>query len=176
MPINVACHGCGKGYTVPDKRAGHRFKCRDCGTIVSVPADEWRGSGDGFGFENDGVDPAGTGYHDSGNPYASFVDRGPSRSQAGRADALSRTNVCAIFLYITASLSILMHCANIVLTIADPDKAAAPGVRVPANETERSARMAGSLAAGFTILALQVLIIVGASFQIAKTSFYFQNP
>ena len=35
-------------------------------------------------------------------------------------------------------------------------------MREPANETERTAQMAGALAASFTILALQVVIIVGA--------------
>lgn len=36
MPIKVTCE-CGKGYRLSDDKAGKRFKCRDCGSLVQVP-------------------------------------------------------------------------------------------------------------------------------------------
>ncbi len=36
MAIEVTCE-CGKGYRVSDGKAGKRFKCRDCGTLIQVP-------------------------------------------------------------------------------------------------------------------------------------------
>ena len=36
MPISVTCD-CGKGYRVSDDKAGKRFKCRECGTLLEVP-------------------------------------------------------------------------------------------------------------------------------------------
>ena len=36
MTISVTCD-CGKGYRVSADKAGLRFKCRDCGTLLRVP-------------------------------------------------------------------------------------------------------------------------------------------
>ena len=36
MAIEFTCD-CGKGYRVSDGKAGKRFKCRDCGTLLQVP-------------------------------------------------------------------------------------------------------------------------------------------
>ncbi|RLT03617.1 MAG: hypothetical protein DWI21_15490 [Planctomycetota bacterium] len=36
MAIEITCE-CGKGYRVSDDKAGKRFKCRDCGTLLQVP-------------------------------------------------------------------------------------------------------------------------------------------
>ncbi len=36
MSIEVTCD-CGKGYRVSADKAGKRFKCRDCGSLVQVP-------------------------------------------------------------------------------------------------------------------------------------------
>ena len=38
MPIHLACHGCGKSFSVPDHFAGRRGKCKHCGAAMSVPA------------------------------------------------------------------------------------------------------------------------------------------
>lgn len=38
--ISVSCKSCGKRYGVPDTYAGKRFKCKDCGAAVQVPAPE----------------------------------------------------------------------------------------------------------------------------------------
>ncbi|HLQ46620.1 MAG TPA: hypothetical protein VK137_17890 [Planctomycetaceae bacterium] len=37
MPITVSCGSCGKSYRVPDDAAGKKMKCKDCGTLVSIP-------------------------------------------------------------------------------------------------------------------------------------------
>lgn len=37
MPIHLACHGCGKSFSVPDHFAGRRGKCKHCGTAMDVP-------------------------------------------------------------------------------------------------------------------------------------------
>ena len=157
MPINVSCQGCGKAYAVPDERAGQRFKCKACGTVVSVPADEWGfSSGDSaFGGNN-------TGFADSGNPYAAPVSAGTGRSGMSRAEALSKTNLCAIFLYIMAGLSIPMHLVNAVMTLADPGGMAGPGLRAPANEAERIAQLAGGIGASVVLVVMNILVIVGA--------------
>lgn len=36
MAIEISCE-CGKRYHVSDDKAGKRFKCRDCGTLLQVP-------------------------------------------------------------------------------------------------------------------------------------------
>ena len=38
MPISVVCSACGTRSQVPDAAAGRKGKCRQCGTVVSVPA------------------------------------------------------------------------------------------------------------------------------------------
>jgi hypothetical protein len=157
MPINVSCQGCGKPYAVPDERAGQRFKCKSCGTVVSVPADDWGfGSGDAaFGGNN-------TGFADSGNPYAAPVSTRTSSYRLTRAEALSKTNLCAIFLYVMAGLSIPMHLVNAVMTIANPGGIAGPGMPAPANEAERIGQLAGSIGASVVLVVMNILVIVGA--------------
>ncbi|MEJ7593461.1 MAG: hypothetical protein WKF77_18115 [Planctomycetaceae bacterium] len=157
MPINVSCHGCGKAYAVPTERAGQRFKCKACGTVVSVPADEW-----GFSSHDPALSGNGAGFADSDNPYAAPVSAGKGGSRISRAEALSKTNLCAIFLYIMASLSVLMHLVNAVLTIANPGGIAGPGMRAPANEAERIAQLAGSMGASVLLVVMNILVIVGA--------------
>ena len=36
MAIEITCD-CGKAYRLNDDKAGKRFKCRDCGTLIQVP-------------------------------------------------------------------------------------------------------------------------------------------
>ena len=38
MPINVACPQCQRQFVVRDEIAGKSFRCKDCETVVSVPA------------------------------------------------------------------------------------------------------------------------------------------
>ncbi len=50
MAIELTCE-CGKGYRVSDAKAGKRFKCRDCGTLLQVP-----NANDGTADDDDGDD------------------------------------------------------------------------------------------------------------------------
>jgi hypothetical protein len=136
MSIDVSCPGCGKAYAVPDERAGQRFKCKECRTAVFVPADERE-------FESgDAAYGASTGgFQDPYNPYAEPMATGNSRQRIGRAEALSKTNICAIFLYIVAGISIPLHALNAVFTIVERDDAPGPGMRAPANEAEKTGKI-----------------------------------
>jgi hypothetical protein len=40
MPIQLFCTNCGRKYTVADSHGGKRFKCKNCETILMVPAPE----------------------------------------------------------------------------------------------------------------------------------------
>ena len=51
MAIEITCD-CGKGYRVSGVKAGKRFKCRDCGTLLQVPNTNDGATDD----ENDGDD------------------------------------------------------------------------------------------------------------------------
>ena len=61
-----------------------------------------------------------------------------------------------------ASLSVLMHLVNAVLTIANPGGIAGPGMRPPANEAERIGQLAGSIGASVVLVVLNILVIIGA--------------
>ncbi|MEZ6048538.1 MAG: hypothetical protein R3C11_23780 [Planctomycetaceae bacterium] len=37
MPLSVQCSSCSKSYKVKDEFAGRSFKCKECGSVVSVP-------------------------------------------------------------------------------------------------------------------------------------------
>lgn len=37
MAISTACESCGRDYKVKEELAGKRFKCKDCGEVVTVP-------------------------------------------------------------------------------------------------------------------------------------------
>jgi|GEM_PF-2154105 len=150
MSIDVTCQGCSKAYSVPDERAGQRFKCKACGTVVSVPADEWGfDSGNAAFGGNTSTGGSAAGFADPHNPYAAPLASGTGTNRIGRAEALSKTNICAIFLYILAALSIPTHGVSAVFTIVGGN-ADGPGMRAPANDAERAGRMVGGLA-GLTI-------------------------
>lgn len=102
MPIDVTCPGCRKAYSVPDERAGQRFKCKACGTAVSVPADEW-----GYNSGNSAFGGNAAGFGDQHNPYATPV--ASSTHRTSRANALSKTKICAIFLFIVIGFSMVYH-------------------------------------------------------------------
>ena len=162
MSIDVTCPGCSKAYSVPDERAGQRFKCKACGTVVSVPADEWGfDSGNAAFGGNTSTGGNTAGFTDPHNPYAAPLVSGTGGHRISRAEALSKTNICAIFLYIVAGISIPMHGLNAVFTIVAGD-ADGPGMRAPANEAERTGRMVGSLAASVVLIVVNTVVIVGA--------------
>lgn len=157
MPIDVTCPGCSKAYSVPDERAGQRFKCKACGTAVSVPADEW-----GYDSGNAAFGSNAGAYQDSYNPYAELKPAGNGRQRIGRAEALSKVGICAVFLYIVAGLSIPMNILNAVVTLVDRDEINGPGFQAPANEAERAGFMIGAVAANAVLIIMNTIVIVGA--------------
>ena len=36
--LSVSCPSCAKRYGVPEEYAGKKFKCKDCGATISIPA------------------------------------------------------------------------------------------------------------------------------------------
>jgi hypothetical protein len=55
-----------------------------------------------------------------------------------------------------------MHALNAIFTIVDRDDAPGPGMRVPANEAEKTAQLAGGLAASVVLIVMNSVVIVGA--------------
>jgi hypothetical protein len=158
MPINVSCQQCGKGYAVPDERAGQRFKCRECGTVVSVPVDKW-----GYGSGNSGFAGHAEGSSDNNNPYAAPHEFATGRQTEGRAEAMTRTNICAIFLYVVGGLSVLNHLYSIVATLLG--KNLNPFVAdngPPVDESERLIILVVGVGVGFLCVVLDSLVILGA--------------
>jgi len=47
MTINIECGECGKEYQMSDDKAGRRFRCRGCNTVVHVP-DDWSDQEDAY--------------------------------------------------------------------------------------------------------------------------------
>ncbi len=158
MPINVSCAACGRKYAVPDERAGQRFKCRNCGKIVSVPADEWGfDSGSSAFAENTGE------YSDPNNPYAAPQGFGARRQSGGRAEAMSRTSICAIFLYVLGGLSILNHLYSIISAFMGKYTNPFAGANAPPlNESERLVALIIGVSGGILCVVLDSLVILGA--------------
>jgi hypothetical protein len=157
MPITVSCQGCGKAYSVPDERAGQRFKCKSCGTVVSVPADEW-----GFGSDESAFAGNNTGFADSGNPYAAPVSAATSGSRMSRAEALSKTNVCAIMLYVVAGLSLLNHLYSIIAALLGENLNPFAANGPPPDESMKVVIMVAGVIGGLLGVTLDVLVALGA--------------
>jgi hypothetical protein len=125
--------------------------------VVSVPSDEW-----GFGAGDSAFGGNNTGFADSGNSYAAPVSAGTGGARMSRSEALSKTNLCAIFLYIMAGLSIPLYLVNAVMQIANPGGIAGPGMRQPADEAERIGQWVGAIGISVVLVVMSILVIVGA--------------
>jgi uncharacterized RDD family membrane protein YckC len=68
MAINVTCPSCNQAYSVPDDKAGKKFRCKGCESVVTIP------DAGGLGGEPD--------------PFTST----PSRSSAGGSSSKRRMN------------------------------------------------------------------------------------
>lgn len=158
MPIDVTCSGCSKSYSVPDERAGQRFKCKACGTAVSVPADEW-----GYDSGSSAFGGNAAGFADQHNPYATPATMSTDNRRISRADALSRTKICAIFLFVITGFSVVHHMfvgiSTLVVLITDP--AAMQGMNGPQG-AEQMGQVVGGLAGGSIGIVMDILVIVGA--------------
>lgn len=52
MTIKVSCGMCGKNYKAPDKAAGKRLRCKECGESIKIPEPEVEYGDDDDGFSN----------------------------------------------------------------------------------------------------------------------------
>lgn len=158
MSIDVSCPGCSKAYSVPDERAGQRFKCKACGTAVLVPADEW-----GFDSGNAAFGGNTAGFADPHNPYAAPAAMGTGSQQGSRAEALSKTKVCAIFLFIITGFSVVHHLFVGISTVAvlAMNPGAMQGMNGPQG-AEQMGQVVGGLAGGTIGIVMDVLLILGA--------------
>jgi hypothetical protein len=158
MSIDVSCPGCSKAYSVPDERAGQRFKCKACGTAVSVPADEW-----GYDSSNSAFGGNAAGFTDQNNPYAAPLVSGKGSHRISRADALSRTKICAILLFVVIGFSIVYHLFVGISSIAGlaMNQGAMQGMNGPQGP-EQMAQGIGGILGGTIGLLLDVLGIIGA--------------
>lgn len=157
MPINVSCQGCGKAYAVPDERAGQRFKCKVCGAVVPVPAADW-----GFSSHDSAFGGNSEGFADSGNPYAAPLSTDTSGTRMNRPEAMSKTNVCAIFLYIVAGLSVLNHLYSVIGALSGQDLNPFAANGPPVDESQRMVIMIAGVVGGLVGVTLDMLVIFGA--------------
>ena len=158
MSIDVTCPGCSKAYSVPDERAGQRFKCKACGTPVSVPADEW-----GFDSGNAAYSTNTAGFTDPHNPYAAPATLATGSRRISKVEALSKTKICAIFLFVITGFSVVHHLfvgiSTVVVLAMDP--AAMQGMNGPQG-AEQVGQVVGGLAGGSIGIVMDILVILGA--------------
>lgn len=87
MSIEVTCD-CGKGYRVSANKAGKRFKCRDCGTLLQVPNANNRTTDD----EDDGDDDVEL---ESDANYVSSHRRAAAKSRSAKKSARDQKRAAA---------------------------------------------------------------------------------
>lgn len=105
MSIAVKCGSCGRDYTVKDDAAGKKFKCKDCGDVVEVPAGMAAEEVDEFaGLEGDLE--AGDVARGALPPVTGVRRRGTSRGNGSRSNALAKVNGPGSSLMIVAGISI----------------------------------------------------------------------
>lgn len=105
MSINVACPTCGQQYNVKDEAAGKRFQCKECQTVVDIPA-------------NSDADDELT-IADFGEPIPAPARRrkvSPSDAAAiAAAAAAEQTRLPAIGMYVVCGISIGAWISRFVL-------------------------------------------------------------
>jgi hypothetical protein len=168
MAIAVTCQACGRQYNVKDEAAGKKFKCKDCGEVVSVP----EGGGGGGGAADDFGDPY--------NPYAEdeFGEEGAAapvaarrpKKKRGRGASLAaeRLKLPAIFLLIITALSVVNHVAGLVMHFMGVEMFPMGPAQNPAEEF---GRMIGGVIGGTFGIVMDTLAIVGAISMLRVSSF-----
>ncbi|MEZ5939982.1 MAG: hypothetical protein R3C18_01235 [Planctomycetaceae bacterium] len=126
MTIQVSCPDCGMAYEVPDDKAGKKFRCKQCETIVSIPDTDpppvrgggWDDGDDGYGDDSGIPNPV--------SRRRSGSSRSSSRRRRSRSsDGGDATTPPAIALYVVAGLSLLWW-LFFMFTILISDPADAP--------------------------------------------------
>ena len=142
---------------MPNERAGQRFNCKECGVVIAVPADEW-----GFDAGDSAFSNSRAGMVDSENPYAAPLSHETSGARSSRDEALSKTNLCAIFLYIAGGLSVLNHLYSIVAALSGANLNPFAVNGPPVNESQRMVIMIAGVVGGIVGITLDTLVITGA--------------
>src|SRR5437763_12751017 len=60
MAVEMQCGGCGKRYRVGDQLAGKKVKCKSCGHVMAVPAEEFLQDSGPVALRNPGDSGAGS--------------------------------------------------------------------------------------------------------------------
>jgi hypothetical protein len=153
MAIAVTCQACGRQYNVKDEAAGKKFKCKDCGEVVSVPE-----VGGGGGASDD--------YGDPYNPYADEefgeeraaappAARRPKRKGSG-GPARERVNGPATGLTVCAAISLVI---SILAAVALPILI----FNIPNIGDEEKFQVVAQLIGVVINIPLCIVILIGAS-------------
>lgn len=154
MTIQVSCPDCGMAYEVPDDKAGKKFRCKQCETIVSIP-------------DTDPPPVRGGGWDDNDDDYGD--DRGipnpvsrrrsgssrSSRRRRSRSSDGGETVAPAIAMYVVAGLSIVgWILVMLSMLVVEPDNG------MPQAEHEQMVTF--YVVSGFVNLFLDGFILYGA--------------
>lgn len=149
MAIDVTCQ-CGSTYSVKEENAGRKFKCKQCGEVLQVPAIKKRDEKLPSDLFSDDTDN----YDDSDDELPPPRRGGRSRRRKGRGDAASRVTAPAICLLVLSVVHLLLHLLNALLTLI--------GVAAVANQGNADgANLAGQVIGVVVGLGIGVLYVWG---------------
>lgn len=158
--IDVECWSCGAPYTVPEERAGRRFRCRSCGSVVQVPDDD-----DFFDAPEEAVSDD----WDDSNPYAASGSPGRNavRGGRGRLSALNRTKWPAFFLFGCLALSLI----NRLLIVPDLVAGNPPNLFGPPNGMDQTEQMVGAIIGLLIGFGIDLVVLLGAISMLRLSSY-----
>jgi predicted Zn finger-like uncharacterized protein len=120
MTIHVACDECGKGYRIPDEKAGRKVRCRQCEAVIRIP--DLKEDYDEYGYEDDSYEDE----YEAPAPKrgkSTIRKRGKSKSNGNTGLIIGASAVGALLL-IGVTAAFMMS--------GDDDNAAEPGESVAA--------------------------------------------
>ncbi len=128
MAIEVSCSNCGEEFRVKDDAAGKSFKCKVCGTKISIPEME---------DELEDVEE----YSSPRRRLRGNDDNRQKRKKKSSSSAVGKTIGPAIGLYVTGGLSLLwgFFLLFVMLTMDAPD----PDMPPNAGSAERAGHLIG---------------------------------
>jgi predicted Zn finger-like uncharacterized protein len=126
MTIHVACDECGKGYRIPDEKAGRKVRCRQCEAVIRIP--DLKEDYDEYGYEDDSYEDE----YEAPAPKrgkSTIRKRGKSKSNGNTGLIIGASAVGALLL-IGVTAAFMMS--------GDDDNAAEPGESVAAADPAES--------------------------------------
>ncbi|MCA9053295.1 MAG: hypothetical protein KDA75_05625 [Planctomycetaceae bacterium] len=155
MAISVQCPHCSHDYTVKDDAAGRKFKCKECGAVVEVPAAAGVAD-DEFGDLEVDFDADGTG----DLPPLAGKKRRRRRTSDSTEYAGERLKAPAICLIVVAGLSIAFRIVDVGLVATGV--AVFPQFGQGPNQANAGARQVGAIIGGVVGVAFNVVVLLGA--------------